>query len=62
MNLGEGGGRGGKWIGFPLLCFLSKRCWQLLLPSPCGESFFVSFFYSNDSVFLSCNLTAENRA
>lgn len=54
----------GKWIGFPLLSLLRNGAAKLRLPGPgpCGESLFVSFFNSNDSVFSSCNLTAETRA
>lgn len=50
------------WIGFPS-ALLPERSWLAdQLPAPAVRAFFVSFFYSNDSVFLSCNLTAENRA
>lgn len=59
-GMNSGGGGEVDWIPFALL--LPKRCWRLLLPVPLVRAFFVSFFHSNDSVFMSCNLTAENRA
>lgn len=55
----------GKWIEFPL----PSISLEMVLPNsgtraPVVRAFFVSFFSfflnSNDSVFSSCNLTAEN--